>query len=158
MTNRQIQQVLAVERGLARAGGLFEIKEETVLGTTLPVFTKRQPSLRALLERSRDYGEKIYIISEQERISYGEHFARVAPLARALQQEFGVQKGDHVAILAANCPEWILSFWAAANLGAVAVALNGWWSGEELRYALDDAKPKVLLGDGKRLSRLDIAP
>ena len=59
---------------------------------------------------------------------------------------------------AGACPEWILSFWAAASLGAVAVALNGWWSGEELRYALDDAKPKVLLGDGKRLSRLDPAP
>ena len=35
------------------------------------------------------------------------------------------------AILAANGPEWILTFWAVTSLGGVVVAMNGWWAGDE---------------------------
>jgi acyl-CoA synthetase (AMP-forming)/AMP-acid ligase II len=59
-----------------------------------------------------------------------------------------------VAILAANCPEWMISFWAAASLGAIAVGLNGWWAGDEIRYGVADCEPKLLVGDRKRLARL----
>jgi acyl-CoA synthetase (AMP-forming)/AMP-acid ligase II len=40
-------------------------------------------------------------------------------------------------------------------LGAVTVGLNGWWTGEEIAYALELTEPKLLLGDGRRLSRLE---
>ena len=39
----------------------------------------------------------------------------VASVAQALRERYGVEKGDRVAILAANCPEWIVSFWAAVS-------------------------------------------
>ena len=51
---------------------------------------------------------------------------------RRLPSAIGIGKGDRVAILAANCPEWIVSFWAALSLGAIAVGLNGWWAGDEI--------------------------
>lgn len=155
MTNRQTQRVLQIEKGLARDGGPFEIKEETVLGVRQPVFVQRPRSLRALLERSRDFGDKVYLISEEHRISYAEHFARVAALATVLGEQYGVGKGDRVAILAANCPQWVVSYFATVSLGAVAVGLNGWWSGPEIAFALQDSPPKVLLGDRKRLARIE---
>ena len=75
-------------------------------------------------------------------------------MARAFDEKLGVKKGDRVAILASNCPEWIVSFWAAICLGAVPVALNGWWAGDEIRFALEDCTPKLLIADEKRLQRL----
>ena len=72
-----------------------------------------------------------------------------------LRDRYGVGPGDRVAILAANCPEWIVTFWATISLGAIAVGLNGWWVGPEIRYGIEDSDPKVLVADAKRLTRLE---
>ena len=60
-----------------------------------------------------------------------------------------------MAICAANCPEWLLTFWAVASLNAVVVAMNGWWTGTEMRNAIALTEPSVLLMDEKRLTRLE---
>ena len=39
------------------------------------------------------------------------------------------QKGDRVAIVMRNFPEWSIAFWAAAAAGAIVVPLNAWWTG-----------------------------
>jgi acyl-CoA synthetase (AMP-forming)/AMP-acid ligase II len=145
----------AIEARLTAPGGPFEIGEEIVLGAPARVFRERLPSLRALLESSAQHGDAEYIVTDDgRRISYAEHLRRVAALAAALRDRFGVRPGDRVAILAANCPEWIASFWAAVSLGAVAVGLNGWWVRDEILYGLADCEPRVLIGDRKRLARL----
>ena len=79
----------------------------------------------------------------------------VAAVARGLKDKYGIEKGDRVGICAANCVEWVLTFWAVTALGGVTVALNGWWTGPEIAYALELTEPKVLLGDRRRLSRLE---
>ncbi|MGH2899123.1 MAG: AMP-binding protein, partial [Solirubrobacteraceae bacterium] len=144
----------AIEARLTGPGAPFELALEDVLGTRQPVFANRLRSLRALLEQSAAQGEKEYLVAGERRITYAEHLRRVASIARALQDRFGVGKGDRVAILAANCPEWILSFWAVQALGAVAVGLNGWWAGDEIAYGVRDCDPKLLIGDRRRLERV----
>jgi acyl-CoA synthetase (AMP-forming)/AMP-acid ligase II len=47
-----------------------------------------------------------------------------------------------------------VTFWAAVDLGAVAVGLNGWWAGDEIRYGVADCDPAVLVADRKRLDRV----
>lgn len=121
------------------------------------VMTRRLPSLRAMLELSRGYGAAEYLVCESTRLTFEDHFLRVASVAQELRDRFGVAKGDRVAILAENGPEWILTFWATVSLGAVAVGLNGWWVRDEILYALEDADPKVLVADAKRLARLTAA-
>ena len=79
----------------------------------------------------------------------------IASVAAALRDEYGVRKGDRVAIAAANCVEYAITFWAATALGALTVALNGWWTGPEMSYALELTTPRVLLGDERRLARVD---
>jgi acyl-CoA synthetase (AMP-forming)/AMP-acid ligase II len=145
----------AVEAQLAGPGGPFETTVEPVLGQPMRVFKSRARSLRELLERTAAFGDKEYLVYEGRRTTYAEHRASVASVARALADRFGVGRGDRVAILAANCPEWVISFWAATSLGAIAVGLNGWWAGDEIRYGVRDAEPKVLIGDRRRLARLD---
>ena len=144
----------AIAARLTGPDGPFEMVVEDVLGAHMPVFKNRLRSLRALLEASLAHGEKDYLVYEDRRISYAEHLRLVASVARALHERFGVAKGDRVAILAANCPEWIVSFWAAQALGAVAVGLNGWWAGDEIAYGARDCDPKVLIADRRRLERV----
>ena len=57
--------------------------------------------------------------------------------------------------MAPNTVEYALTFWATTALGAVTVGLNGWWTGEEIAYAVELTEPKVLFGDRRRLDRLD---
>ena len=144
-----------VEAELTAPGGPFELVVEDVLGERLRVLKNRARSLRELLERSAAFGEREYLVYEGQRFTYAQHLRAVASVARALEQRFGVRRGDRVAIVAANCPEWVIAFWAAQSLGAVAVGLNGWWAGDEIRYGVADAEPKVLIGDRKRLARLE---
>jgi acyl-CoA synthetase (AMP-forming)/AMP-acid ligase II len=143
-----------IEAQLTGPGGPFEIVEEPVLGEVIPVFKQRPRSLRTILEQSSAHGEAEYIVCGDLRISFAEHARIAASVAKGLRERFGVSKGDRVAILAANCPEWVLSFWAVVGLGAIAVGLNGWWTRDEILYGLGDSDPKLLIGDRKRLARL----
>jgi acyl-CoA synthetase (AMP-forming)/AMP-acid ligase II len=140
---------------LLSPGSPFELGEEVVLGETMQVYKTRAHSLREILERSSAHGDKDYIVfSDGRRWTYADHLADVASVAAALSERYGVQKGDHVAVLAANAPEWILTYWATVSLGAVVISMNGWWAPDEIRYGLDLAKPKLLLADRRRMERL----
>jgi long-chain acyl-CoA synthetase len=151
----ELSELLEIEAKLTGPGGPFEVVDGEVFGHKMQVMKNRQPSLRAIVEQSVAHGAKEYIVCEGRRISFEEHAKLVASVAKALSQEYGIGKGDRVAILAANQPEWIIAFWATVSLGAVAVAFNGWWSQEEILYGLEDSDPKLLVGDRKRLARLE---
>jgi len=140
-------------------GGPFETGFGVVMGERMKVFMRREEHLRALLRYSSRHGDAEYLVFDGGvRWSYLEHLRRVVAVSRALEQRYGIHKGERVAILAANCPEWIVSFWAATSLGAVAVGLNAWWSPAELQAALENCKPKVLIADEKQLARLGFDP
>ena len=65
-----------------------------------------------------------------------------------------MKKGDRVAIVMRNLPEWVVSFYAGAALGAIVTPLNAWWTGPELEYGLTDSGTKVLVVDAERYERL----
>jgi long-chain acyl-CoA synthetase len=62
-----------------------------------------------------------------------------------------VQRGDRVALVSANVPEWVITWWACATLGATLVPLNAWWKAEELEFGLSDSEAKVLIADSRRI-------
>ncbi len=142
-----------IESQLTEAGGVFEIHEETVLGATMPVFKSRPRSLRELLATSVGHADAEYIVCGDRRISYADNLRTVAQAASALRSRYGIEHGDRIAIFAENHPEWITSFWAATSLGAVVAALNGWWTGDEARYAVELSEPKLIIADKKRIAR-----
>src|SRR6185503_2277213 len=91
---------------------------------------------------------------EDERLTFEEHYRAVAHLAHVLHDDWGLEKGDRVALAMRNFPEWSIAFWAAAVAGAIVVPLNAWWTGEELEYGLADSGTRVLLCDGDRAQRI----
>ncbi|MFT5604297.1 MAG: long-chain acyl-CoA synthetase [Paracoccaceae bacterium] len=143
-----------VYQQLTGPGGDFEIVDENVLGQTLPVFKQRHKSLIALLLDSQKHGERIFMVDGERRISYRQHFEHVKSVAQFLAATHGISKGDRVAIFADNSVEWDAAFWAAQSLGAIVVAMNGWWTEQEFEHAWQLTEPALLLGDSKRLARL----
>ena len=78
----------------------------------------------------------------------------MATLAHALVDQFGIAKGDRVAIAMRNLPEWVIAFWASISVGAVVVPLNAWWTGPELAYGLSDSGSCLLFVDEERQQRI----
>ncbi|MGW4797679.1 class I adenylate-forming enzyme family protein [Nonomuraea sp. NPDC004297] len=137
---------------LTGPGQLFEIEE---IGDTGVRTWKHAPAhFRALLEMSRFHGEKAFLAYEDEHITFEEHFRRAATLANRLVEEYGVTKGDRVAVAMRNYPEWVVAFSATLAAGAIAVPLNAWWTEAELAYGVRDSGAKVLIADGERAVRL----
>ncbi|MBY9061436.1 AMP-binding protein [Sphingomonas yunnanensis] len=134
---------------LTAPGSAFEIETVTIRGVPTRTWKNAPPTLRALLEVSRAHGERLMTIYEDERVSYAAHARAVAALAAVLAEK-GVRAGDRVAIAMRNLPEYPAALFAVTALGAVAVPLNAWWSGEELRYALDDSAARLLIVDAER--------
>ena len=97
--------------------------------------------------------DQTFIVYDDERLSFREAHAQAARIAHLLVNDYGVAKGDRVAISMRNYPEWMLAFSAATSIGAIAVALNALWQPDELEYALNDCGAKVLLADQERLDR-----
>ena len=155
---RFIQQLEAIPR-LTAPGQAFEVIEEDVLGQRMPVFRERQRSLREVLAAASRFGEAdCYVFEGGRRFTHAQLQRHAASVATALRERYGLGKGDRVAICAANCPEWLLTFWAAASSGIVIVAMNGWATGSEMRYALELSEPSLLIIDEKRLARIDGDP
>ena len=57
----------------------------------------------------------------------------------------GIRKGDHVAIWATNVPEWLLTLFATAKIGAVLVTVNTNYKVFELEYLLRQSDSKALV-------------
>jgi acyl-CoA synthetase (AMP-forming)/AMP-acid ligase II len=145
----------ALRDALMGPGARFELVEADVLGTPLEVFAQRPTDLRRLLiDAGERFGDRPYTVFPDRSLTFASMRDPVAAVARGLSEQFGVGPGDRVAIAAANTVEWVLTFWAATALGAITVAMNGWWTGPEMTYALELTTPKVLLGDRRRLERL----
>ncbi|HEY8002970.1 MAG TPA: class I adenylate-forming enzyme family protein [Phenylobacterium sp.] len=138
---------------LTAPGMPTEVEEVTIRGIRTKTWKNLPPSLRSMVELSRAHGEKIFLVYEDERVSFEAFYRAVAALAAELARE-GVGKGDRVSVIMRNIPEWVVAFYAAASLGAVVTPLNAWWTGPELEYGLTDSGTKVVLMDRERYERM----
>src|SRR5882672_10258411 len=102
--------------------------------------------LSDLIERNAAFTpDKPATVFEGETLSYGALSARIGQTARALKAEFGVSRGDRVAILILNRPDYLVLLYACARLGAMLVPLNWRLALAEQLFILSDASVKVLV-------------
>lgn len=99
--------------------------------------------LAKTVERCGDHDALVFPQLSLRR-GYRQFQGEVFELARALLA-LGVQRGDAVGIWATNLPQWVLTQFAAAHVGAVLVNINPSYRSHELRYVLNQADITVLL-------------
>ena len=138
---------------LTAPGAPFEIQEVQVRGSPLRAYKNAPPNVRGLWLSTAAYGDREYLVYQDERITYAKAHQQVNAVAHWLWEQ-GVRPGDRIAIAMRNYPEWLLIYWACVCLGVAAVGMNAWWVTEELEFALKDSAPKVVFCDAERLLRI----
>ena len=161
-TQQPAMTIAEADAMLTGPGGFFEIVTETVNGVDMGVVASPHNSLRDLLAASANHGgdgsARYYLFDDGRSATFAENIAQAAAVSAGLAERYGVGPGDRVGLLGANQPGWIQGFWGTVSAGAVAVAMNGWWKGDEIRYGIELTDPKVLIADRRRLERLDGDP
>jgi len=97
-----------------------------------------------LWESAQRFPEKIAVIYQGQKMSFRELDGLVNSFANALSK-LGVKKGDRVALFMTNRPEYIITVYAAARLGAVFTPMNPTYKEEEVAYQLQDSDASVLV-------------
>ena len=138
---------------LTAPGMPTEMEEIEIRGIPTRVWKNAPPTLRDVVTIGRAHGEKIFLVHEDERVSFEAFHRAVAAFAQTLADK-GVKKGDRIAIVMRNLPEWPVAFYAGMSLGAILTPLNAWWTGPELEYGLTDSGTKICIVDAERFDRL----
>lgn len=141
---------------LTAPGEEYELAEQTINGVPCRVFVNAPQNLGALV--ADNVSDETFFVYEDERYSFADMYSQASRLAYALQENYGVTKGDRVAISMRNYPEWVVGFTAATSIGAIAVAMNAWWESEEIEMGLEDCGAKVILADQERIDRIVMCP
>ena len=102
-------------------------------------------------------GNEPAIVFEGRTITHRQFAERTFRLANALRA-LGVSRGDRVAVLAQNCPEYMEAYAAAELGGWITVTVNYRLAAPEISYILGDSAPKVLIAEADLLSRLEGGP
>jgi len=118
---------------LMSPGAPFEVVEQG----NIRVFKNAAPTMAAVLDRSRVFGEAEFIVSGETRLSYARFFEHVDALAAHLITERHIQPGQSVAICMKNSPEWMIAFVGVIIAGGVAVLINSRGTGEAMRLAIE---------------------
>ena len=138
---------------LTAPGQPFEMETRDIRGIPTRTWKNAPPTLRDVFLAGRAHGDRVFLVHDDERVTFAAFARATATLAAQLIAD-GVEKGDRVAVVMRNLPEWPVAFFAAQLCGAIVTPLNAWWTGRELEYGLSDSATKVLLIDAERLARL----
>ena len=88
--------------------------------------------------------DKPAIIFEEQTISYGDLCKR-ADSTSCWLQSIGIEKGDRVAVMLYNCPEFMDLFLACSRLGAIFVPINFRITALELDYFIKNSRPRLFI-------------
>lgn len=101
-------------------------------------------SVRAAMRRGP--GRRAILCNGNER-SYGELVARCEKLRDAALTTFGLTKGDHCAIVARNCLEYMEVALGMPDAGVAVATINPRFTPAEIRMVVDNAEAKVIFAD-----------
>lgn len=111
-------------------------------------------NLKRMLETAADrYGEKTAIVSGDGRLSYSDLDSASNRMADGLLK-IGIKRGDRVALMLPNSPEFIIACFGIVKIGAVVVPLDPKYKVAELDALLADFLPRVLVTDSPTLELL----
>ena len=142
---------------LTAPGMAFETVEAVVRGVSMRAWKHVPATAAEAFLAARRHGSREFLVHGDECVTY-DGFARAVLMVAALLRERGLNKGDRVALVMRNLPEWPVVFLGALLAGAIMVPLNAWWTATELAYGLADSGARFVFADAERLARLTHLP
>lgn len=139
---------------LAEPGTPLAVSEGVINGIRMKYYPEAPPTIRYMVEASKAFGDRTFLVYEDERASYLAHYKAVAHFAHVLKDKFNIKPGDRVAIVMRNFPQWPVAFFAALSVGAITTPMNSWWTADELEYGLQNSGVKVAVIDPQIFERI----
>jgi fatty-acyl-CoA synthase len=100
------------------------------------------------------FPKKQAIVCSGKRWTYQEFYDRLNRLSHSLR-DFGVKKGDKVAILHPNCHYFLEAYYGISQIGAISVPMNYRLSPKEIAFILQDSESKILIADPMFREQID---
>jgi len=149
-----LSQFSPAARTVVGPGGAFELTTATINGVEFPVFAHAPKNLGELYRGAlAASANETFLVYEDERYTFRDAIDAANQVSGALHN-LGVRCGDRVGIACRNFPEWVFAYMGITSLGAVAVAMNAWWTGEEMMYGIRDSGLTTLFADRERLEHV----
>lgn len=139
---------------LKAPGSPLAVTTARINGLEQGVFANVETRLRDVYLKGLAIADKDFLVYQEERYTFRRSLELAEGMAQTLLQDYGIKKGDRVAICSRNNPEWCLAFMAITMIGAIAVPMNSWWKGAEIHYGLQDSGARLLFADQQRLDAL----
>jgi len=102
------------------------------------------PLFQFLRDTAGKYPDKTAIVYFDRKITYKELDAITDKFATALT-DFGVKKGDKVAIFLPNIPQFIMAYYGAIKTGAIATAISPLYKEREVEHQLNDSEAETIV-------------
>ena len=109
-----------------------------------PLDYPRIPYDQMLSHGAARHPENVAVVFRDVSLTYRELEALTNRFAHALLA-LGVAKGDRVCVLAPNCPEYLIAFYAIARVGAIASPMNPSYREREIEYQLNDTEAMAIV-------------
>ena len=143
----------AAVREVTAPGQPFETAARRVNGVEYTTFVNAPEHLRDLYAEGLAYADRDFFVYQRERYSFQQSWDLAAKCANRLLAE-GIRPGDRVGIALRNYPEWVFAYMGITSIGAIAVAMNAWWTADELVFGIRDSGLSMLFVDRERLERI----
>lgn len=149
------QQLQALRTQLTHEASPFALETVTCAdGRQVLAYRNAFKTLPDLINAGRAHGAAEFMVYGEDRWTFDRFFAAADAVAGRLQQQWGIQPGQRVAIAMRNRPEWAVALAAIALVGAVPVPINSFGLTHELMANLEDTTPTGLVCDVDRLERI----
>lgn len=153
--NWPAMSIAEANAALAAPGSPVQVEDTVIDGVPSKGYTNAPPNIHSILFlAAMTHPERDYIVYKDERVTYKAMLRAVEHFAATLRDKYGITKGDRVAVIMRNYPQWPVAFYAALSLGAIATPMNSWWTGEELEYGLSFAGVKAAVVDPQIFERI----
>ena len=153
--NWPAMSIAQANAALAAPGSPVQVEDTVVNGLPSKGYTNAPPTIHSILFlAAMTHPDRDYIVYQDERVTYTAMLRAVEHFAATLRDKYGITKGDRVAVVMRNYPQWPVAFYAALSLGAIATPMNSWWTGEELQYGLSFAGVKAAVVDPQIYERI----
>src|ERR1700730_9727200 len=120
--------------------------------------TPDQTLAQILEQQARRYDSRVFLRNKSDRRWHDHSWSSIADRAARLRaglSSMGIKRGDRVAILCDNSPEWVIVDMAALGAGAIVVPLYTTGGAEETRHVLTDSGARLLaLDSAQRLGKV----
>lgn len=105
-----------------------------------------------LAVHAEESGEKTAVICDDRELSFSD-LDNLSARCRRVFKDSGLERGDRVALIMCDCPEWIVAFLGAIGLGAIAAPISTMLSAADVRAILNDcgARMAVITSDQREL-------